>query len=65
MRVGVERIECNSTGEIALNYFPITVADLDSTEIGNILIVRLRAYNVLARLCAPALRLSNLFAPTK
>lgn len=32
---------CNSTGEISSTYFPITLADLDSNGIENILIVRL------------------------
>lgn len=37
----VGKTECNSTSEIPSTYFPITLADLDSNGIENILIVRL------------------------
>lgn len=40
-RVVGEKPMCNSTGEISSTYFPITLADLDSNGIENILIVRL------------------------
>lgn len=39
--VGEKPDVCNSTGEISSTYFPITLADLDSNGIENILIVRL------------------------
>lgn len=41
IRVLGEKPMCNSTGEISSTYFPITLADLDSNGIENILIVRL------------------------